>query len=74
MRSRWFMWLIVLCLAASCSWMGRGGMPMATSAAPPLRVVYTQHDNVYLLDVASGHRTALTARGGHGDIYYPWYA
>src|SRR5262249_30579701 len=45
-------------------------------AAPPagLRVVYTQHDNVLLLDTASGRTRPLTTQGGHGDVVYPRYA
>jgi hypothetical protein len=48
----------------------------AVGAAPAagLRVVYTQHDNVFLLDTASGRTRSLTTQGGHGDVVYPWYA
>lgn len=50
------------------------GASARAATAPGLRVVYTQHDNVYLLDTASGQTRQLTTRGGHGDIIYPWYA
>ncbi len=44
------------------------------AAAPDLRVVYTQHENVFLLDTASGRTLQLTTRGGQGDVDYPGYA
>jgi WD40-like Beta Propeller Repeat len=59
-----------------------GGLPRHATASPSgnagpavgLRVVYTQRDNVFLLDTASGVITQLTTRGGRGDIVYPRYA
>lgn len=57
-----------------------GALPRHAAASPPgaaptagLRVVYTQHDNVFLLDTASGRTRRLTMQGGHGDIVYPRY-
>jgi hypothetical protein len=65
-----------LALALVC-----GGLPRHATASPPgaaaptvgLRVVYTQHDNVFLLDTASGRTRPLTTQGGHGDVVYPRY-
>ena len=59
-----------------------GGLPRHATASSPgtaapavgLRVVYTQHDNVLLLDTASGRTRPLTTQGGHGDLVYPRYA
>jgi hypothetical protein len=46
----------------------------AAAPAAGLRVVYTQHDNVFLLDTASGRTRPLTTQGGHGAVIYPDYA
>jgi hypothetical protein len=59
-----------------------GSLPRHATASPPgaaapavgLRIVYTQHGNVFLLDTASGRTRPLTTQGGQGDFGYPTYA
>ena len=74
MRLYWRALLPGLCLALGLSWVSSSIAPVGATAPRSLRLVYTQHVNVYQLDTASGHSRPLTTRGGHGDIYYPWYA
>ena len=70
--------LLFLALALGAASLAASIAPAGPSrgVAPPagLRVVYTQRDNIFLLDTASGRTRALTTRGGHGDLVYPWYA
>ncbi len=64
--------LVVPAVLSMAVWLG-GAASAVTPPARPLRIVFLRHDNVYLLDTATGTSRALTTRGGHGDIYYPWY-
>jgi Tol biopolymer transport system component len=44
------------------------------AAATPVRVAFTRHFNVFLMNAAGTNTTTVTSRGtGYQGTYYPWY-